>query len=95
MPKIDIGDIERLCDMRYPYVGMLYDDGLSAEARFVVWAMQRLVDLDLLLTIKTISDATDLDHFVIKAAIDELEKKWRWKLREYDESTGKYYLIRR
>jgi len=94
MPKIDIGDIERLRDMRYPYVDLYYDEGLSFEARFVAWAMQRLVDLDLPLTISTISDATELEPFVIKQKIDEIEKLWNWKLREFDEKAGKYYLIR-
>ena len=95
MPKIDIGNIESLSDMRYPYVGMLYDDELTLEAHVVAWAFQRLVDLDLPLTITTISDATDLDYFVIKQKIDEIERVWNFKMREYDERTGKYRLIRR
>ena len=93
MPKIDIGKCEELTDVRYPFVGMIYDDDLSLEARIVAFAIQRLVDMDLPLTISTISDATDLDHWVIKQKIDEIERT-HWKLREFDEETGKYYLIR-
>ena len=93
MPKIDIGKCEELTDVRYPFVGIIYDDDLSLEARIVAFAIQRLVDMDLPLTISTISDATDLDHWVIKQKIDEIERT-HWRLREYDENTGKYYLIR-
>lgn len=93
MPKIDIGKCEELTDVRRPYVSMIYDDNLSLEARVVAFAMQRLVDMDLPLTISTISDATDLDHWVIKQKIDEIERT-HMRLRGYDEEAGKYYLIR-
>jgi len=93
MPKIDIGKCEKITDVRRPFMSMIYDDDLSLEARVVAFAIQRLVDMDLPLTICTISDATDLDHWVIKQKIDEIERT-HWRLREYDEETGKYYLIR-
>ena len=94
MPKIDIGKCEKLTDVRRPYMKFIYNDDLSLEARIVAFAMQRLVDMDLPLSISTISDATDLDHWVIKQKIDEIEREHNWKLREYDDETGKYYLIR-
>ena len=95
MPKIDIGNIERMGDLRGIFVEVLYDEKLSEGAHIVAWAFQRLVDLDLPLTISTISDATNLDPFFIKEKIDELEYRYFFKWREYDEITGKYRLIRR
>ena len=94
MPKIDIGKCEKFTDVRPPFMKFIYNDDLSLEARVVAFAMQRLVDMDLPLTISTISNATDLDHWVIKQKIDEIEREHHWKLRDYDKETGKHYLIR-
>jgi len=79
---------------RFPYGLIHFDEGLSGEAKEVLWAMRRLVDLDYPLTICTISNATDMDHFVIKTAIDEIEDVTNFRMREYDEEKRKYRLIK-
>ena len=91
MPKIDIGNIEKDSDMRRPFLEWYSDDKLSNEAHIVLWAIQRLVDMDLPLTVSTISDATDYDYFVIKRSIDEIEQRYNWKL-EARQANLSYFL---
>ena len=96
MKEIDICDIggkDLESYSRQPYFAYYQSIDLSAKAKGLLFVMQRLVDLDMPLTISNLSKYCKRSPFEVKMEIDEIERAGL-RIREYDEASGEYKLIR-
>ena len=96
MDDIDINDIggkDLESYARQPYYAYYYSIDLTGKTKYLLFLMQRLVDEGLPLTVTELAKYSDRTPFEIKMELDEIERAGL-RIREYDEASGEYKLIR-
>ena len=96
MNEIDINDIGgmKFNDYaRYPYKAYYCSFDITGRTKYLLFVMQRLVDEGLPLTVTELAKYSNRSPFEIKIELDEIERAGL-RIREYDEASGEYRLIR-
>ena len=89
----DLGGMDLDSYARQPYYEYFFSLDLSGKAKYILFLMQRLVDLGIPLNITNLAKYSKRTPFEVNVLIDEIERAGL-RIREYDEETGEYKLIR-
>ena len=89
----DIGDRRFHTYARYPYRAYYFSFDISPKTKYLLFVMQRLVDLDMPLTVTNLAKYSKRSPFEVKMELDEIERAGL-RVRDYDEASGEYNLIR-
>ena len=89
----DIGDKKIKHYARQPYYAYYFSLDLTGKTKYLLFLMQRLVDEGLPLTATELAKYSNRSPFEIKMELDEIERAGL-RIREYDEDSGEYKLIK-